>query len=150
MANVCKTCRHPKRADIEQAVVSGGAINAIAKNYGVSEQSLRRHTIACMGEALSKAVDAELVAWGASTDERIREVIAEARANLEMARANDDAAGANGAVGLILKTLALSAKLRGEIKEGPTVSIDNRSVTLMSDRELLESVQEDVRKALER
>lgn len=151
MPRTCTVCRHPKRAAIDAAVVANVPVRDIASHFGgFSYGSLQRHIGACMGEALTKAVDAEMAQWGASTDERIREVIAEARANLELARANDDAAGANGAVGLILKTLALSAKLRGEINDGPAVHIDARSVQVMSDRELLESVEADVRKQLGR
>jgi hypothetical protein len=39
----CKTCQHPKRALIEKLLVKGKPINAVAKAYGLSETSLRRH-----------------------------------------------------------------------------------------------------------
>ena len=150
MPRTCTVCRHPQRADIEAAIVQGVPLRNIAEHRKLSIAALSRHTSGCMGEALSKAIDAELVAWGASTDERIRVWVDEARTNLQLARDNGDAAAANGAINVILKALALSAKLRGEIKEGPTVHIDARTVQTMSDRELLESVEADVRKRLGR
>ena len=138
MPQKCKVCRHKDRVDIDAAVVANVPLRDIALRFGgFTHGSLQRHIGNCMGDALNRAVEAELIEWGASTDERIKAVLAEAQTNLQMARANDDAAGANGAVGLILKTLALSAKLRGELKEGPAVSIDARSITVASDDEVL-------------
>ena len=39
----CKTCRHPGRDDIDQALVSGEPHRSIAEQYGLSESSVFRH-----------------------------------------------------------------------------------------------------------
>lgn len=39
----CKPCQHSKRATIDKLLAKGKPVNAIAKAYGLTESSLRRH-----------------------------------------------------------------------------------------------------------
>ncbi|MFA4972478.1 MAG: hypothetical protein WC683_07675 [bacterium] len=42
-ARGCKVCQHPKRALIDKLLVKGKPVNAVAKAYGLTEASVRRH-----------------------------------------------------------------------------------------------------------
>jgi hypothetical protein len=44
----CKICSHPKRNEIEQAFVTWGSSDRIAKSYGVSRDSVYRHAHALL------------------------------------------------------------------------------------------------------
>jgi hypothetical protein len=39
----CKACLHPKRATIDKALVKGTPVARVARQYGLSEASMRRH-----------------------------------------------------------------------------------------------------------
>ena len=39
----CSICEHPKREEIEQAILRGDSFSAIARNYNVSRDPVRRH-----------------------------------------------------------------------------------------------------------
>ena len=41
---LCRTCRHREKAAIDLALARGVAVKAISRRYGVSEQSLYRHS----------------------------------------------------------------------------------------------------------
>lgn len=43
MPRTCTICSHPKRAEIESAIVEGVAYRRIAAQFSISETSLRRH-----------------------------------------------------------------------------------------------------------
>ena len=43
MARICTICSHPRRDEIDRAILQGGVNQRIAANYGISESSIRRH-----------------------------------------------------------------------------------------------------------
>jgi len=59
MPRVCTICTHPQRAAIEQALIAGQPIRAIAITYGVSRSSLTRHRDNHLPKALVQAHSAQ-------------------------------------------------------------------------------------------
>ena len=56
MRRHCLTCGHVNVRDLNKELVAGGALQAIAKKYGVAVTSLQRHRIQCLG--IARASDA--------------------------------------------------------------------------------------------
>jgi hypothetical protein len=59
VAKPCSTCAHPKRVEIDKALVTGEPVFALAKRYGLARSSLQRHkdhhlsgVLVAMGEAV--------------------------------------------------------------------------------------------------
>jgi hypothetical protein len=61
MPRTCTICRHPKRAEINQALVAGVAFRIIAKHFETSWQAVRRHKDH-LPDQVVKAHDAKEVA----------------------------------------------------------------------------------------
>lgn len=67
MPRTCSVCAHPKRADIDKALVANEPLRNVAKRYGTSATALHRHKRDHLAELLAQAVevqrgrDAELV-----------------------------------------------------------------------------------------
>ena len=57
MAMICKICSHPRRLDIDRAIVQGGAIAKIAKEFGVSYSSLYSHSKEHISRQMTQHVD---------------------------------------------------------------------------------------------
>ncbi len=71
MPPTCTICRHPSRASIEEAVVSGLPLRRIASQFDTSDASLRRHK-PHMGKALAKAQESREVSRGESVLDQLR------------------------------------------------------------------------------
>ena len=46
MARPCSVCRHPNRAEIDRALISGEPLADVSERSGISSQSLIRHRAA--------------------------------------------------------------------------------------------------------
>lgn len=54
MSMTCRTCRHPKREEIDRALAEGESSRRIAALYGLAETSVRRHGKLHMRPALAR------------------------------------------------------------------------------------------------
>jgi len=52
---VCSICTHPLREEIDKAILTGEPLRRIAKRYGVTESSLRRHRDSHLRDAVKRA-----------------------------------------------------------------------------------------------
>ncbi len=66
MPRVCSTCQSKHRAHIDEALLAGTSYSAIAREFGVGRDSLRRHAGAHLPAALVKGAEAHEVARGDS------------------------------------------------------------------------------------
>jgi len=55
MPNTCKTCRHPQREAIEKAILAQVALRVIARQFGIHNESIRRHAIGHLPAKLNKS-----------------------------------------------------------------------------------------------
>lgn len=58
MPRVCTICSHPKRAEIDAALVEGSVYRTIAVRFGLSETALKRHKKDHLPNHVAKAQDA--------------------------------------------------------------------------------------------
>ena len=131
MGRTCTVCRHEKREEIDQALVTGTAPErTIARQYTVSRDALHRHRAHIPAE-VSKAHHAKDIARADSllaSIVRIREKLETALEGAAVAR--DIAALAREA----RETLRLMAELEGRLRQTPQVAV---TINLASSPEFL-------------
>ena len=55
----CKTCQHPRRAEIDRRLAAGEPLARVAPDYGLTTSSLYRHRTNCLKLASSNAIAKE-------------------------------------------------------------------------------------------
>src|SRR3954454_1760829 len=118
----CTVCTHEQVAAIDRAVIAGRPMRGIARTFGVSDDALGRHR-----DHLSRTL---VKAHDLSETLRADELLAEATALqtkawqlLQMAETQGDTRTALAAVREIRGCLELLARLLGEIRDQPVVTL---------------------------
>jgi hypothetical protein len=55
--NVCKTCRHPMRYQIDRLLLNGDPVLPMADKYGLTRDSLGRHKAKCLPALVARAAE---------------------------------------------------------------------------------------------
>jgi hypothetical protein len=121
MPRVCTVCPHPKRARIDEALVSGAAIRGLSALYSVSEFALARHRDTHIAAALAKASAADAAAHGDDLLARLDALAADARRIQQTAEQRGDLRTALAGVRELVRIVELLAELRGELDRRPVV-----------------------------
>ena len=114
---VCRACRHPRRAEIDEMLVKGAPYRAIIAMSGLSLGGLNRHR-ECIKQDLASAKDRAHVAGaerGSALLARIEEVIAGAKSIASSAARSDNLATANQALNTVLRSLEIIGRITGEL-----------------------------------
>ncbi len=114
MPRRCLLCRHPERAAIEEAVVSGEPNRRIASRAGVSEAAVRRHGLH-IPKALAKAHEAHEAARADDLLGQMRELQARTLALLADAEREGDTRGRAVAIHQARENVALLTRLMAEL-----------------------------------
>lgn len=77
MPQVCKACYHPKRTEVDKAIVSGESNRSIAKWSGLTESCIQRHR-AHIKKAVARASEKRELTNGKSAIQQFEEMLAEA------------------------------------------------------------------------
>jgi hypothetical protein len=124
MPKACTACVHPDRAAIDRALVAGSAtLRDIAEQFGLSKSTIFRHRTDHLPVHLARARDAAEVA---SADDLLRELgalRAKAVSLLIAAERAGDLRSALAGVREARGCLELLARLLGELRDGPEVTI---------------------------
>jgi hypothetical protein len=137
----CALCRHPARMEIEIAKIRGASLGALAKQHGLSGDSIWRH----MKNHCSAKRRAEL-AGGVAADQLVAVAERESRTLVEylsiirsglldlftVARGVGDAGNASMLSGRLHENLKILANLSGELRAASGISIVNNNLTLMA------------------
>lgn len=124
MAQPCSICSHPRRDEIDRAIVRGEANRRIAPRYGVSEKSIRRHIK--NGHVSEKIAKAEQAREIAQADNLLGEIVALQRRTVsiaDQAEASGDLRVAVSALREVRANLELLARLAGELDDRASVNI---------------------------
>lgn len=148
MALQCSICSHPKREEIDRAILSGEPVRAVARQFGVSRSALNRHkNNGHLSKAIARATAKEAglvvsdgaptpgpqeiraareVAVGGALIEQMRDLLATARRLLTSAETQDDLRAAAPLLGQVRQTLETIGKITGEIPRdgGATVNVN--------------------------
>lgn len=142
MGRPCVTCTHPKRYEIEKALVEGVPYRKLTKKYGPSSASLSRHRNDHLPAHLAKAHEAEKTkrvtkledhqaALAEQDTRQALDVVQQLRAInsaclevLQKSRSDGKDSMSLKAVDRIHRQIELQAKLLGELQEqGPQVNV---------------------------
>ncbi len=140
MGNTCKACRHPKRAEIDRAVIMLVPLRDIATRFDVGIGSIARHSKAHLPTHLAQAMEAEEATGAADllADLRKYRLVAE-----ELMESHDHHLRLKGATAAGRLT-QLMAEIRGAKKVADQVSVTNVQINY-----LLSSSDNGKRKAKE-
>jgi hypothetical protein len=123
VAQPCSVCSHPDATLINEAlVVERQANRRIAAQYGLSEQSIRRHR-QHIPQLLLKASQAMEVADADALLDRIEDLYSEAKGVLEAGKGESDHRLVLLAIDRAGKQLETLAEMRGELNRQPTVNM---------------------------
>lgn len=79
MSMACSICNHPKRLEIDRALVAGKSYQMLANEYGVDWQALRRHKQDHLSRQLSKAYQMQEAAESMDLLTRIEDILSKAQ-----------------------------------------------------------------------
>ncbi len=124
MAQECSVCASPDQPAIDQALTSGGSIARIAKNFGISYASVRRHKVNHLLPEVREVLQTDAELAHVDPLEEMRNLYLRLRDHLERAELEPDNWRAIKAFhSEARRDLELIAKLLGELDERPQVNI---------------------------
>ena len=123
MPRSCTVCVHPKREEINRALVGGASNRSVASLNDVSEAAVRRHKANHLPAKLVMAQAAEEVAQADDLLGQMRDLHARTLAVLEAAETTNQHRTALSAIREARSNLELLAKLLGELDERPQVNV---------------------------
>ncbi len=128
----CTACKHPKRAEIDAALVAGAtSLRDIAGQFGLSRSALFRHR-AHIPAALTKAKEAGEIAQANTLLARVNEVISKAENIAGKALAANEFAAAVRGLGEVRQCLELLGELSGELQRGDDIKVAVMNVNDLS------------------
>src|SRR3712207_9203457 len=90
MPRSCTLCEHPRREEIDRALVGDSSNLSVSSLFGVSESAVRRHKANHLPAKLVMAQAAEEVAQADSLLDQVRDLQGRAYGILDKAEAADD------------------------------------------------------------
>ncbi len=124
MPRTCRVCEHPKREEIDRALVAGDANTKLSSVLAVSEQALRRHKGSHLPAKLVMAEAATEVAQADNLLDQVRDLQRRALDILDRAEQTGELRTALSAIREARGNLELLAKLLGELDERPVVNLN--------------------------
>ena len=123
MGRACSVCQHPRRGEIDKALVSGTPYRDISGRFDVSKSAVERHRAEHVPEALEKAKvteDARQAIDVVRQLKTINQLCIEAVSNARLA---GDSRTVLMAVDRIHRQIELQAKLLGDLDERTQVNV---------------------------
>jgi hypothetical protein len=124
MPRTCTVCEHPKREEIDRALVGSASNRSLASLYDVSEAAVRRHKGSHLPAKLVMAEAAAEVAQADDLLDQVRDLQGRALTILERAEEAGELRTALSAIREARGNLELLAKLLGELDERPVVNLN--------------------------
>jgi hypothetical protein len=120
MPRVCTVCSHKERPAIDRRLTDGGTYRAIAQEFGLSLDAVRRHRLDHLTKALLKAAEARPIARAETLLDRLEALINDCRRIGESALDAGKHGPAVQALKAVTSNLELIARLTGQLGEGST------------------------------
>jgi hypothetical protein len=120
MPRVCTVCSHKERQAIDRRLIDGGTYRAIAQEFGLSLDAVRRHRLDHLTKALVKAAEARPIARAETLLDRLEALINDCRRIGESALEAGKHGPAVQALKAVTSNLELIARLTGQLGEGST------------------------------
>ncbi len=124
MPRSCTVCVHPRREEIDRALVAGASNRSVASLYDVSEAAVRRHKGNHVPATLAKAEEAKEASRADDLLGQVRALQGKTLGILLRAEGAGDLRTALGAIREARGNVELLAKLSGELDERPVVNLN--------------------------
>ena len=146
MSMKCKICSHPKRLEIDRALVTRNNIANVAKEFGVSYNSLYAHSQKHLTRQLAQAYDKIQTEQKFDLLQRIDQIIARAEKIFRRNYAKHRDGMALKALSEQRSTFELLAKISYSLQQARLAEIEiERMNSEDPDEQRLEAVREDLR-----
>lgn len=123
MARACTVCSHPKRSEIDRALVGDVPIQHIAERYGLVDTSIRRHEKTHLPARLVKAAEKADVTQALDVVAQLKAINGASLQILQKAKEAGNGGLALRAIDRIQRQIELQAKLLGELNDAPTINV---------------------------
>lgn len=124
MPRTCSVCTDARRALVDQALVSGVAVDEISRRYPpLSATSIRRHRVEHIPAAIAKAEAVKEVARGDDLLEQVRQLRGKAISLLLKAEAAGDYRTALAGIREARACLELLLEVEGELNRATNVNV---------------------------
>ncbi|MBF0622900.1 MAG: hypothetical protein HQL54_13345 [Magnetococcales bacterium] len=120
MARKCSVCVHKQRKKIDKALLDDVTYSELTRRYGLSKDALRRHKNAHLTASLVKAKEVKEVAHGDDLLSRLQGLRDQAQRIANKAEKKNNFNAALSGIRELVRIVELLAKLKGDLKEGPT------------------------------
>ena len=124
MGRVCTICTNPEREAIDAALVSGMKYSAVARQYSVGSESVRRHHDAHLSPALAAMAAEREAEAAAGLVGQVRQLVCRADELYEAAVLDGKVSNALAALREMRGSLELLGKATGELDDRPQVTIN--------------------------
>ena len=118
----CKTCSHAKVAEINSALVRGVPVRDIARQYGLSKDTVYRHRKNCFLRTLERAVESQETSNANEIKAQLQDIHQKTVNILNRNLEKDDKA-ALSAIREARANLELIGRLIGELDNAPKVAV---------------------------
>ncbi|HZC04062.1 MAG TPA: hypothetical protein VE338_00320 [Ktedonobacterales bacterium] len=123
MTRPCTICAHPKRGEIDAALMAGSAYRVIARQFAVSHDAIQRHASSHVAQTIAHSQEAREEAQALDVVRQLKTINATTVAILQEARKQRDPDTALKAIDRIHRQIELQAKLLGDLDDKPQVNI---------------------------
>jgi AcrR family transcriptional regulator len=132
----CSACSHPRGRELDRDIVRGTSLNAVARNYGLSQSAVHRHAKNHLPEELRKelliefrreraaALDAEINQERVDISSGLQSIIREIEGILNRSKAAGDDQLALTALRDMRGTLLDLARLHGQLQNVTTLQVN--------------------------
>lgn len=143
MSRRCTVCSHPKRAEIDAAIVGGGVIRDIARRFDVSKDALCRHRDGHLAAHLLTSHKAAEVLRADVLIERVESLVTSGEALIEHGQGGDVVSVKAWAAGIREARLCLEllAKLRGQLSDGLIINIASDAGWIALRAQILDALE---------
>jgi len=124
MPRRCSVCTHPRRPEIDHAIVSGNSYRTVAQQFTVSRDAVVRHR-RHLSVALGKPLSSEQLSPSETLLGQLEELKSEAQRLKQKAEQDGDYRAALAAVRELCRIVELVAKLCGQIDSRTETKILN-------------------------
>lgn len=118
---LCTICTHPKAEALDQALLTGEPVSAVAHRFGVSRDALNRHKEKHLQRLLTNSIAARnehALDYGADLNDQVTMMRRKAESLMATAEADNDIRGAVMALREMGRLAELQAKLIGLLQAG--------------------------------
>jgi hypothetical protein len=111
MPQICRTCSHPKRQEIESLIIQGRSINSVAQQYGLNQSALNVHTKRHLATNLSKVREARELDLASKNLRNLNRIIKETWDLFAQAKQSEDIELTLFAIDRVVKQIEVMHKL---------------------------------------